>query len=166
MKKEISVYFKDCSIGKILVAETYSGICSILFGDNEYDMLAELNTIFPNDIIKIKSSSSPDTIVNIVDQGASSKDLQLDVRTGTALQQEVWLQLMKIPRGQTITYKELAEKVGRPKAWRAVASSCAANVLAYIIPCHRVVSKNGAVNYRWGSDRKKKLLEKEKINVL
>lgn len=163
MKKEISVYIKPCSLGKVLVAETVWGICSILFGDDDYDMLAELQASFPNDVIIVKSGPSSNMIVEMIDNGASTRDIKLDIRTGTEFQQKVWMNIMKIPRGQTMTYAELAEKVGAPKAWRAVASACARNIIAFIIPCHRVVSKNGGkMNYRWGSERKQMLLEREK----
>jgi AraC family transcriptional regulator of adaptative response/methylated-DNA-[protein]-cysteine methyltransferase len=166
MKKEISVYIKDCSLGKILVAETVWGICSILFGDNEYDMLAELSSIFPEDIITIKAGPSSNIVLDTIEKGTSTRDLRLDIRTGTNFQQLVWMNILKIPRGETMTYAELAEKVGSPKAWRAVASSCAKNVIAYVIPCHRVVSKTGdKMNYRWGADRKEKLLEREKCQT-
>ncbi len=166
MKKEISVYIKNCSVGKVLVAETCTGICGVLFGDNEYDMVGELIRVFPNDVVKIKQGPSSNTIVDMIDKGASTQGVRLDVRTGTDFQQLVWMNILKIPRGQTVTYAELAQRTGRPKAWRAVASACASNVIAFIIPCHRVVSKNGVKhNYRWGSERKQKLLESEKCQI-
>lgn len=162
LKKEISVYFKSYSLGMVLVAETYQGICTVLFGHNEHNMMLELSTIFPNDKIVFKTGASPDTIIDIIDKGVSGKNLQLDILTGTDFQRLVWNQIVKIPRGQTITYKELAEQVGSPKSWRAVGKACGENVIAYLIPCHRVVSKTGdKMNYRWGSELKRKLLNME-----
>lgn len=164
MKKEISVYIKPCFVGKVLVAETNQGICSVLFGDDDASMMNELKAIFPSDTITMKTGEASNIIVDVIDNGRSIKDLKLDIRTGTDLQQLVWLNILKIPKGSTMTYKELAKATGAPKAWRAVASACAKNVIAFIIPCHRVVSTNGdKMNYRWGSERKKKLLEREKI---
>lgn len=88
-------------------------------------------------------------------------DLPLDIR-GTAFQQRVWHVLRDIPAGKTVSYSEIAEKIGQPKAVRAVASACAANILAVAIPCHRVVRNNGDLSgYRWGIDRKQALLLKE-----
>lgn len=88
-------------------------------------------------------------------------DLPLDIR-GTAFQQRVWHALRDIPAGKTVSYSEIAEKIGQPKAVRAVASACAANILAVAIPCHRVVRNNGDLSgYRWGIDRKQALLLKE-----
>lgn len=160
--KEISAYVKGCFVGKVLVAETNEGICSILFGDDQFEMLDELRHIFPKDIITLKNGPSPNVIAKMIDEGTKNTNLQLDIRTGTELQQQIWAEIMKIPSGNTITYTELANKIGKPKSWRVVANSCAANVLAYVIPCHRVVSKNEEKhNYRWGSKRKQQLLKRE-----
>lgn len=88
-------------------------------------------------------------------------DLPLDIR-GTAFQQRVWQALREIPVGKTASYADIAAKVGSPKAVRAVAGACAANILAVAIPCHRVIRQDGALSgYRWGVERKKRLLEKE-----
>jgi AraC family transcriptional regulator of adaptative response/methylated-DNA-[protein]-cysteine methyltransferase len=164
MKNEISVYFKNCSLGRVLVAETSQGICSILLGDkgDDENLLAELHRIFPQDTISLKVGASSNDVVDVIDTGVRNSNLVLDIRTGTDLQQLVWLTIMKIQAGETMTYAEVADKIGRPKAWRAVASACSHNIIAYIIPCHRVVSKLGdKYSYRWGSDRKKKLLDRE-----
>ncbi len=90
-----------------------------------------------------------------------SLDLPLDIRA-TAFQERVWRLLTTIPYGETRTYSQIAEQLGQPTAARAVATACASNTLAVLIPCHRVVGKNGSVSgYRWGIDRKRKLLETE-----
>ena len=93
--------------------------------------------------------------------GDGVRDLPLDVR-GTAFQRRVWQALGKIPAGTTASYTEIARRLGMPNGARAVAQACGANALAVAIPCHRVVSRNGAMSgYRWGVERKKKLIEKE-----
>jgi AraC family transcriptional regulator of adaptative response/methylated-DNA-[protein]-cysteine methyltransferase len=86
----------------------------------------------------------------------------LDVRA-TAFQQRVWKALQQIPRGETRSYSQVAQELGSPKSVRAVAGACAANPVAVIVPCHRVVGKNGSLTgYRWGVERKQKLLTAEK----
>ena len=88
-------------------------------------------------------------------------DLPLDIR-GTEFQRQVWRELREIPPGTTTTYTEIARRIGAPKALRAVAGACAANVLAIAIPCHRVVRSNGSLSgYRWGLERKRQLIQRE-----
>ena len=101
-------------------------------------------------------------VVGLVEAPAQGLDLPLDVR-GTAFQQRVWQALRAIPGGSTASYAEIAERIGRPKAVRAVAQACAANPIAVAIPCHRVVRTDGALSgYRWGIERKRALLERER----
>ena len=100
-------------------------------------------------------------VVGLVEQPRLGHDLPLDVR-GTAFQQRVWQALRDIPAGQTASYAEVAAKIGKPAAVRAVAQACAANSLAVAIPCHRVVRSDGALSgYRWGVERKRALLDRE-----
>jgi AraC family transcriptional regulator of adaptative response/methylated-DNA-[protein]-cysteine methyltransferase len=102
------------------------------------------------------------TVVAFVEAPAQGLDLPLDVR-GTAFQQRVWQALRRIPSGSTASYAEIARRIGQPKAVRAVAQACAANALAVAIPCHRVVRTDGAFSgYRWGVERKRALLDREK----
>ena len=92
----------------------------------------------------------------------AAPSMPLDIR-GTAFQEQVWRALMTIPAGESRSYSEMAEKIGRPTAVRAIAAACGANRLAVVIPCHRVIGKNGALTgYRWGTERKEKLLQKER----
>ena len=101
-------------------------------------------------------------VVGLVEAPAQGLDLPLDVR-GTAFQQRVWQALRAIPGGSTASYAEIAERIGRPKAVRAVARACATNPVAVAIPCHRVVRADGALSgYRWGIERKRALLERER----
>jgi AraC family transcriptional regulator of adaptative response/methylated-DNA-[protein]-cysteine methyltransferase len=93
-----------------------------------------------------------------------SKSIALDIR-GTAFQQRVWQVLQRIPAGKTKTYSEVANAIGKPRAVRAVANACASNRLAVVVPCHRVVRSNGELSgYRWGTDRKQRLLENEGVS--
>jgi AraC family transcriptional regulator of adaptative response/methylated-DNA-[protein]-cysteine methyltransferase len=101
-------------------------------------------------------------VVGFVEAPQLGLDLPLDVR-GTAFQERVWRALRKIPAGKTVSYREMAERLGVPKAVRAVAQACAANSIAVAIPCHRVVRSDGALSgYRWGVERKRDLLRREK----
>lgn len=100
-------------------------------------------------------------VVGLIEAPENGLALPLDIR-GTAFQQRVWQALQAIPVGETVSYADIARRIGAPKAVRAVAGACAANVLAVAIPCHRVVRNDGALSgYRWGVERKKALLEKE-----
>jgi AraC family transcriptional regulator of adaptative response/methylated-DNA-[protein]-cysteine methyltransferase len=101
-------------------------------------------------------------VVGFVEAPNLGLDLPLDVR-GTAFQERVWQALRDIPVGETVSYSELAEKIGSPNAVRAVAGACAANKIAVAIPCHRVVRQDGDLSgYRWGVERKAELLAREK----
>ncbi|EIC84377.1 bifunctional DNA-binding transcriptional regulator/O6-methylguanine-DNA methyltransferase Ada [Serratia sp. M24T3] len=164
--KGMAVWFAvgHCSLGDILVAESSRGICAILLGDNPQTLVESLQDNFPHAQLL---GNDPDfeqrvaTVVGFVDRPTAGLNLPLDIR-GTAFQQRVWHALRAIPVGETLSYSQVAEKIGSPKAVRAVAGACAANLLAVAIPCHRVVRNDGNISgYRWGVARKKSLLEKE-----
>jgi AraC family transcriptional regulator of adaptative response/methylated-DNA-[protein]-cysteine methyltransferase len=100
-------------------------------------------------------------VVGLVEHPDAGVDLPLDIR-GTAFQQKVWAALRRIPAGETLSYAQLAERIGDPKAVRAVAGACAANTLALLVPCHRIVRTDGGLSgYRWGAERKSVLLQRE-----
>jgi AraC family transcriptional regulator of adaptative response/methylated-DNA-[protein]-cysteine methyltransferase len=100
-------------------------------------------------------------VVGFIEAPGQSHDLPLDIR-GTAFQQRVWRALQDLPVGRTVSYAELARQIGLPKAVRAVAGACAANHIAVVIPCHRVVRKDGLLSgYAWGVERKRALIAKE-----
>jgi len=100
-------------------------------------------------------------VVGLVEAPAIGLDLPLDMR-GTAFQQRVWQALLQIPVGEKVSYTDIAQRIGAPKAMRAVAGACAANTLAVAIPCHRVVRSDGGLSgYRWGVERKAELLRRE-----
>lgn len=153
-----------CSLGRILVATTPKGICAIALGDDSEQLFHDLTQRFPNaDIVRdaARLKTSLERVVAFIDTPGSALDLPLDIR-GTAFQNRVWRALQQVPSGQTVTYTEIAQRLGQPTAARAVAAACAANPVAVVVPCHRVVRSDGALSgYRWGVDRKRKLLERE-----
>ena len=154
----------ECSLGSILVAATDKGVCAILLGDDPEALVRDLQDRFSRAEL-VGADAEFETlvaqVVGFVEQPGLALDLPLDVR-GTAFQQRVWQALRDIPAGETAGYAQIAEKIGSPKAVRAVAQACAANALAVAIPCHRVVRTDGALSgYRWGVERKRALLERE-----
>jgi AraC family transcriptional regulator, regulatory protein of adaptative response / methylated-DNA-[protein]-cysteine methyltransferase len=157
----------DCDLGKLLVARTFKGVCAVRFGDTSDELLADLKNEYRNAEITADEGGLQEYVGAILEHLAGKRtDLELpfDVRA-TAFQMKVWEILRKIPYGETVSYKEVAERLGNQKAVRAVASACARNQVALVIPCHRVVGSDGSLSgYRWGIERKKKLLEKEKGN--
>lgn len=161
---EIRFAIGECSLGSILVAASDRGVCAILIGDDPDLLARDLQDRFPRASL-IGGDESFESIVakvvGFVEAPAVGLDLPLDVR-GTAFQQRVWDALAKIPAGTTVTYTELAERIGSPQSARAVARACSANTIAVAIPCHRVVRNDGALaGYRWGVERKRALLDKE-----
>ena len=153
-----------CSLGPVLVAASEKGVCAILFGDEPESLGKELQGMFPRarliggDKAFEKLTAK---VLAFVEDPAKGLDLPLDVR-GTAFQHRVWDALRRIPAGSTASYAEVAEKIGAPKAVRAVARACATNRIAVAIPCHRVVRSDGGLSgYRGGVERKRALLEKE-----
>jgi AraC family transcriptional regulator of adaptative response/methylated-DNA-[protein]-cysteine methyltransferase len=153
-----------CSLGAILVAATGKGICAILIGDDPEVLARDLQDRFPNAQIEGADAAFDQTvatIVGFVEAPHLGLALPLDVR-GTAFQQRVWDALRAIPAGVTVSYAELAARIGVPTGARAVAGACAANPVAVAIPCHRVVRHDGALSgYRWGVERKRILLDRE-----
>ena len=154
------------SLGRLLIAATERGVCRVALGDTDAALAAELIAEFPGArVLEDKSGKLHGwvtTILAYLDGREPALDLPLDIRA-TAFQRRVWQELQKIPFGQTRTYAEIAKRIGQPTAARAVAQACATNPLALVIPCHRVVRKSGDLGgYRWGVDRKKVLLERER----
>ncbi len=155
-----------CSLGCVLVAATERGVCAILLGDDPSGLTDDLRTRFPKGRLLEPEPGFADwvaEVVRFVDSPgrADGLGLPLDIR-GTAFQRRVWEALRTIPAGETASYAEIAARVGSPRAPRAVAGACAANALAVAIPCHRVVAANGGLaGYRWGVERKRRLLEQE-----
>lgn len=157
----------DCSLGRMIVAATHQGIAFLGFGDDDDALVEELGGDFPEAKITPDTGMMKDLVASIMSDFNHSIpriDLPLDVR-GTAFQARVWQALRDIPPGETMTYGEIAEKLGKPKAARAVGRACATNPVSLIVPCHRAVGASGSLTgYRWGVPRKKALLETERKN--
>ncbi len=154
----------ECSLGSILVAQSDRGICAILLGTDPDSLVRQLEDQFPKANLigaDAEFEGLVARVVGFVEQPSLGLELPLDVR-GTAFQQRVWQALRAIPAGTTVSYTDVARRIGAPTAARAVAQACAANTLAVAIPCHRVVRSDGALSgYRWGVERKRALLERE-----
>lgn len=153
----------NSSLGLLLIAATEKGICLIHFGDSEATLLALLKERFSKAELLPQNQSFKSQVAQVVAAVDQAKpiNLSLDVH-GTAFQQKVWQALQEIPLGQTASYSDIAQAIGKPKAVRAVATACAKNDVGVVIPCHRVVRSDKTLGgYRWGEDRKRKLLEKE-----
>lgn len=154
------------SLGALAVAESERGICAIALGDDEDAVVNELASDFPRAELRPANSTALAAVKRLIENPRASFSLPLDLR-GTPFQQRVWNALRQIPAGQTATYSSLAAEVGAPLAVRAVAGACAANKLAVIIPCHRVIRRSGNLaGYRWGTARKRALLEREGASAL
>ena len=153
-----------CSLGSILVAATDKGIAAITFGDDPHVLVEDLQDRFSGaDLVGGDAAFEGlvARVVGFVEAPRLGLDLPLDIR-GTAFQERVWRALREIPAGETLSYAEVAQRIGSPKAVRAVAGACAANALAVAIPCHRVVRTGGNLSgYRWGVERKRSLLDRE-----
>ena len=153
-----------CGLGEILVAQSQRGICAILLGDDAQQLVEQLQDSFPHAQLAADDAQFAQRmalVVGFVEDPGRGLDLPLDIR-GTAFQQRVWLALRDIPPGQALSYTEVAQRIGSPAAVRAVAGAYAANILAVAIPCHRVIRRDGGLSgYRWGIERKRRLLDVE-----
>jgi AraC family transcriptional regulator of adaptative response/methylated-DNA-[protein]-cysteine methyltransferase len=161
---QIHFAIAECGLGSLLVASSNRGLCAISLGNDADTLLRELQDRFPRAELVGNDQgfeSIVAAVVGLIETPAPGFDLPLDIQ-GTVFQQKVWQALRKIPYGTTVTYSELANRIGAPNAARAVASACAANTLAVVIPCHRVVRQDGSPSgYRWGIALKQALIEKE-----
>jgi AraC family transcriptional regulator of adaptative response/methylated-DNA-[protein]-cysteine methyltransferase len=165
---EIRFAVGECSLGSILVAASARGVCAILLGEDPDTLLRDLQDRFPKAALiggDGEFEQSIAKVVGLVEAPALGLNLPLDVR-GTAFQQRVWQALCDIPAGSTVSYGQIARRIGAPGAARAVAHACAANALAVAIPCHRVVRGDGGLSgYRWGVERKRALLQREGVDT-
>ncbi|MGH7673187.1 MAG: methylated-DNA--[protein]-cysteine S-methyltransferase, partial [Gemmatimonadales bacterium] len=161
---EVAYAVVPCPLGQLLVAATARGVCRVGLGDDPSALEADLAAEFP--AARIRKGSAGLTrwvaaILRHLDGREPHLDLPLDIRA-TAFQRRVWQELRSIPYGATRSYTEVARRIGRPTATRAVARACATNPAALVIPCHRVVREDGDLGgYRWGADRKRVLLAQE-----
>lgn len=151
------------SLGLVLVARSARGITAVLIGDDGAALEEDLKRRFPLVVLSRGQGSDPLTraVVALIERPAGAADIPLDLR-GSDFQQRVWTALRGIPPGSTCSYAQLAARLGRASAARAVAGACAANHLAVLVPCHRVVRGDGGLSgYRWGVERKRELLARE-----
>jgi AraC family transcriptional regulator of adaptative response/methylated-DNA-[protein]-cysteine methyltransferase len=161
---EVRYTVAPSEIGLVLVGQTDSGVCAVLLGDDEVSLLAALDAEFgaatllrDDDAVRDEAEA----VVAYIAGRSAMPDLPLDLR-GTEFQRQVWTALTAIPAGTTVTYSELARAIGRPTAQRAVASACGGNHVSVLVPCHRVVRADGGLGgYKWGIERKQRLLERE-----
>jgi AraC family transcriptional regulator of adaptative response/methylated-DNA-[protein]-cysteine methyltransferase len=155
----------ECSLGSILVAGSDRGICEISLGDDPQPLVRDLQDRFPTAQLVAGDTQFEQwvaAVVGLVERPGIEAHLPLDIR-GTVFQRRVWQALRLIKPGETTTYSRLAHQIGCPQAARAVAGACAANCLAVAIPCHRVVRTDENISgYRWGVQRKRELLSREK----
>lgn len=155
---------KECPLGWLLLATTELGVCALHLGDDPAMLEASFRAQFHQAEIEAESARFEpwlSTILNGLSQAQNLAHIPLDLR-GTVFQKRVWQALRNIPQGEVLSYSELARSLDQPKAYRAVASACAQNQIALLVPCHRVLGKNGKLTgYRWGLERKKHLLQQE-----
>ena len=153
-------------LGKVLIAATGRGVCAVEFGDSESELCARLKQQFPRAEIDSDDNQFRELVrktIRLINEPRGAHNLPLDIRA-TAFQRRVWRALQNIPAGETKTYSQIANDIGAPKSARAVWAAC--GQIAVIIPCHRAIGKDGKIRgYRWGINRKRKLLEREKKPV-
>jgi len=161
----ISYTITASPMGRLLVAVTERGVCAVRMADSDVDLEKDLRQEFPNAELKRDDSGLRESVQKILthlEKNEPRLDLPLDIKA-TAFQRQVWEHLRAIPYGQTVSYGDVAKALGKPGAVRAVGRACATNPVALVIPCHRVVREDKTLGgYRWGLDRKKKLLEHER----
>nr|WP_285229137.1 methylated-DNA--[protein]-cysteine S-methyltransferase [Marinobacter sp. C7] len=166
---EVIVYAcRATALGLMAMAATDRGVCFVQFGDDEESLMARLVAEFPNAQLRASPAQNApelDAWMEALDlhisKGAPRPDLPLDMR-GTAFQMKVWQFLLSIREGKVLSYSEVAAEIDNPRAVRAVASACAKNRIAVLIPCHRVLRGDGSLGgYRWGLERKRALLDTE-----
>ncbi len=168
---EVTIQFSifDTSITKVLVARTKKGVCALYMGETESQLVDSLEKEFPyGEILRDDEALSNivETVTDYFEGRNFNPRLPLDIHR-TAFQWKVLQAIQEIPPGQTKTYTELAESIGNSKAVRAVASACGRNPVSILIPCHRVLRKNGEMGgYRWGVPLKRGLLQHEKAVIL
>ncbi|SDS10986.1 AraC family transcriptional regulator, regulatory protein of adaptative response / methylated-DNA-[protein]-cysteine methyltransferase [Halopseudomonas sabulinigri] len=155
-----------CSLGGLLLGACELGFCAILLGDDDESLLQDLQRRFPGASLQANPDrlrADMQQLLAFIERPRQPLELSMPLNAiGTAFQQHVWEELQQVSNGHTISYSDLAGRLGKPKATRAVASACAANPLAIVVPCHRVLRSDGDISgYRWGVARKRELLRRE-----
>lgn len=163
-RRSIVFGFTETSLGLALAAASSTGICAIFLGDARSSLLLALRQRFPQDELVEGEGDflvQLSLVASFIEQPRLERKFGIDVQ-GTDFQRQVWQALRDIPPGSTVSYAQIARRIGRPRSVRAVAGACAANKIAVAIPCHRVLRSDGDISgYRWGVERKRKLLERE-----
>jgi len=161
---EIRYTITDSPLERLLIATTETGICAVSAHDSDRALERQLKTRFPASALKRDDEGLQEFVIRVLDliRGSGSADmLPLDLQ-GTPFQKSVWEELLRIPAGKTRSYGEIAKRIKRPKAFRAVAQACGANPVAIVVPCHRVVGSDGSLGgYSGGLHRKRLLLANE-----
>lgn len=165
MSKKVEYGFAESPFGEIIVARTWDGVCDLQFlGYNRLEVIHELAQRWGMYTPTTQSDTMANTVERVAFEGYDYP-IRFDIK-GTDFQLKVWRELQKIPFGQTATYQQIAERIGEPKAVRAVATAIGQNPIAVLIPCHRVIHSDGTIGeYHWGKDLKKRLLEWEKSKL-
>jgi AraC family transcriptional regulator of adaptative response/methylated-DNA-[protein]-cysteine methyltransferase len=165
MDRQVLFSTGECVLGTVLVARSERGVCAILLGDDPYQLERDLRRRFPHDDVcdaYVGLESLVSEVARLVAAPHTRLELPLDLR-GSELEQRVWNALREIPPGTTETYLDVAQRLGIAATAKEVGEACAANPLAVVVPCHRVVRKDGSLaGYRWGVHRKRALLERER----
>ena len=162
ISNKIEFGFAESPFGSIIVARTWDGVCDLQFLEyNRLETIHELAKRWGQYTPTTQSNVMANTAERVIFEGLNHP-VNLDVK-GTEFQLKVWAELRKIPFGTTVSYQEVAERIGEPKAVRAVATAIAQNPVAMLIPCHRVIHSDGTIGeYHWGRDLKRQLIEWEK----
>lgn len=151
----------ECELGFVAVARTAKGLAAAFIGDDAELLASHMEDRFAG-AERVEADDLTARVIAALDSATDDPDIPVDPR-GTDFQKSVWRALREIPAGATVTYSELAHRIGRPDSVRAVAAACGANPIAVIVPCHRVIGKDGSLTgYAWGIEKKRMLLEREK----
>jgi AraC family transcriptional regulator of adaptative response/methylated-DNA-[protein]-cysteine methyltransferase len=166
LTEDIRFGFGEFALGAVLVAVSDNGVVAILMGDTHEGSRRELADAFPHATLTADEAGLAEMVAQIVaflDAPHKGLDLPLDIR-GSLMERAVWQALRDVPAGQTATYGQVAKSLSPPATAQDVGAACAANVLAVAIPCHRVVKADGSISgYRWGVQRKRKLINREAV---
>ena len=156
---------RDSPLGRLLVAVSGRGVCQLCFGDHDSQLESALQAEFPFAPLErdeVATAGCLDLLTDYLEGRSAQVELPLDV-AGSRFQRRVWDALRRIPRGETLCYSQVAARIGAPRAARAVARACASNPVPVLIPCHRVIAKNGSLGgYAQGVSRKRMLLALER----
>jgi AraC family transcriptional regulator, regulatory protein of adaptative response / methylated-DNA-[protein]-cysteine methyltransferase len=162
--ENIRFALENTSLGRTAVAFSDTGVCLVAFADTDADLIAEIHARFPTANVTAATEDAGGLVartLDLIEARDASTSPPRDLR-GTPFQLTVWRALSDIPAGETRTYSQIAQAIGRPQAVRAAASACGANPLAVLVPCHRVIGSDGTLTgYRWGLERKRLLLARE-----